>query len=122
VEKAMKPLDGLRSFITVELGTDDMFIFQSLSKSFSEYHYLGPGLISEIIHGHIIIRDLIDLRSIASKGLDKYDAMGRGLAQSLAAGAASQEVNAHIDRVWTELLRQLESADTRFGGILRKLA
>ncbi len=73
VLKQMPPLKAANDFVhDKRIVSDDMIVFKLIGTSFSDYYFLkDPMLLSEIIHGHVLMRDLVDLQTLVKVCLVK---------------------------------------------------
>ena len=73
------PLEAAKIFINdVGSSLDDLIVCKLVCTSFSDFYFIeDPHLMSEIIHGHVLMRDFIDFRVAVKRDLDneKFDAI-----------------------------------------------
>lgn len=61
---------------------DDMIVFKLIGTSFPDYYFLeDPVLVSKIIHGHVLMRDLADFHEQAEKYLGDKTKWAKELAE-----------------------------------------
>ncbi len=122
----MNPVEGLGHLATTEIHREDLLVLKLLSESFSELHFIGDhGLISEIVHGHILMGDLVDVRNHVALVMNERRAMREQLGTSLSEKEVSQKLEENfspaIQSLWNEFSEKLKAIDERFDDLLPKL-
>ena len=52
---------GLKCLTDVNMSTSDLYVFERVSLNFPEFFFLNDReLLSEVVYGHVLIRDLVD--------------------------------------------------------------
>lgn len=82
--KSPEPITGLRAFAGMQLREEDMFILKSVSTAFDKYFSINNNpLLSEVIHGYLLVCDLSDFKSVVAEGLEKREQTYKQLKASL---------------------------------------
>jgi len=121
-----EPLKAVEVFHCTELKSDDLFTFKSVSTSFADYFFLdNPRLISEIVHGYLLVCDLVDLKSLVGGLLAARKAMHDLLRSSLSEEETEKRLDAQygesIRDAFGRLPKKLDAIDARFSGILAQI-
>jgi predicted HAD superfamily phosphohydrolase len=110
----------------MEIRREDLLVFKLLSESFSEYYFIGDHrLISEILHGHSLLADLVDIKNSAALLTNERRRMREQLRTSL----SEEEINKKLDEnfskaievLWKDFSEKVKAIDERFDSLLPKL-
>lgn len=63
-------IDAANAIAKLRFSSRDVFVFEVVSRSFANYSFIDPQLLSNIVHGHILVCDLVDT---CSKVRDRPD-------------------------------------------------
>jgi len=116
----------LGRFSTVKFREDDLFIFRDVSLSFQEYFFLeNKQLVSEIIHGFLLYKDLIDFNKTVNCFLAEYKREKKRIETS----SEKDEVEAILKKNYDNIINMLSSSyeekineiGSRFQSILDKI-
>jgi len=118
----MKPIEGLDHLVKTAIRPEDLLVFKLVSESFSEHYYIGDHrLISEIVHGHILMGDLIDVKNQVALVINDRRRMSEDL-RSLSAEEVNNKLNETfsrpIERWWKDFSEILKEIDERFDDLL----
>ncbi len=122
----MKPIEGLGHLATTELHREDMLVLKLLSESFSELYFIGDHkLISKIVHAHILMGDLVDVKNHVAIVINERISMREQLGTSLSEEEVNQKLNENfskaIESLWNEFSEKIQAIDERFDDLLPKL-
>jgi hypothetical protein len=120
------PIDGLERFAAMELKGDDVFAFKAVSASFVDYFFIGNvRLVSQIVHGYLLVCDLIDFRSFVARTFAErritYQRLRLSLSEEETQQRLSQEYEDDIAKFWKDLSSKLDAIRKRFDEILAQL-
>jgi hypothetical protein len=116
-------LTALQHLSRMELNGDDTYILKTVSQSFSEYHFLEDhNLVSEIVHGYLLICDFSDYRNIVEKLIQEYKKKQEKYKQSISVEERNKMLNdefsKEIDYRFCQLKEKLNNIDARFKTII----
>ena len=89
----------------MELCEDDVFIFKYVSTSFSDYFFIkNDQTISKIIHGYLLVRDLIDYKSLVTNLIqereDAYKSLRSSLPEKKVVQQLEKEYGEDMNTLW----------------------
>jgi len=116
---AFEGLKRLRRFSTMQLSDSDVFIFREISLSFQEYYFLeNTVLVSNIVHGYLLYKDMIDFNRAVNRFLNDYDKRKEALTGTLTDGEVEIKLNDEssksIDDLAKSLPRRIKDINERF--------
>lgn len=120
-------LEGLFQFAMMELRLEDVFVFKTVSESFSEYFYLGDHiLVSEIVHGYLLVGDLVDFRKQVKRVMGererKYEQLRTfSLSEEEAKNQLDSRYSKRVEDMWGEFRQKIDAINRRFDELLPKL-
>ena len=122
----MTPLEGLGHLATTEIHREDLLVLKLLSESFSELDFIGDHrLISEIVHAHILLGDLVDVKNHVAQVINERRRMREQLPTSLSEEEVNNKLNESfseaIGKLWNEFSEKLKAIDEQFDALIPKL-
>lgn len=103
----LKQLERLRRFSTVKFREDDLFIFRDVSLLFQEYFFLeNEKLVSEIIYGFLLYKDLIDFNTTVNRFLVDYEREKK----KIETFQEKDEVEAILKKKYADIISTLSSS------------
>lgn len=120
-------LKRLNDFSKPVLQPSDVFVFRSVSESFSEYHFLkNDELVSKIIHCYLVYRDIIDVQTRARRSLSEYDQKKLDLRRLEKGDEWVQEelyskFASELHTVWDRYVTKIKELDKAFANVVIQL-
>lgn len=125
VEKVatLEKLTCLKRFSTMKFRDDDVFVFRQISLAFQEYYFFeNVTLVSNIVHGYLLYKDLMDFNVTVNRFLNEYDQRKEALTATLNDREVKSKLNEEfcksIDELATSLPEKIKVIDSRFQSII----
>lgn len=121
------PVEALQLFAEMELKPDDVFTLKTVSASFSDYFFIGNDrLVSQIVHGYLLVCDLIDFRSVVARTLserrDMHDRLRPSTSEQDVQERLQRQYGGDITKFWKDFQTKLDAIAQRFDEIRPQLS